>query len=148
MTVGRDIVDTDDNGRDDVYKDSHKRDSMSSVSSQAHIQQVLQTSIFDQTLINWQSLQDWAQKTWAKHQSEFGAVASSSEFRPLEAEDDLDIMPDKLPTRSPGGSSGSEWSPGGSTRSQAPNSAAEESSSDSHKSYASATKTPSDSGKI
>ncbi|KAK2159449.1 hypothetical protein LSH36_153g04090 [Paralvinella palmiformis] len=146
MTVGRDIVDTDDNGRDDVYKDSHKRDSMSSVSSQAHIQQVLQTSIFDQTLINWQSLQDWAQKTWAKHQSEFGAVASSSEFRPLEAEDDLDIMPDKLPTRSPGGSSGSEWSPGGSTRSQAPNSAAEESSSDSHKSYASATKTPSDSG--
>ena len=46
--------------------DYSKRESVSSIESKL-LQPVLAPSIFDQSILNWQSLQEWAQKTWAKH---------------------------------------------------------------------------------
>ena len=46
--------------------DYSKRESIMSLESDL-LQPGLAPSIFDQSILNWQSLQEWAQKTWAKH---------------------------------------------------------------------------------
>ena len=50
---------------DESY-DYSKRESIMSLESDL-LQPGLSPSIFDQSILNWQSLQEWAQKTWAKH---------------------------------------------------------------------------------
>ena len=50
----------------EVTVDCSRRPSVSSTDSSL-VQPALAPSIFDQSILNWQSLQEWAQKTWAKH---------------------------------------------------------------------------------
>ena len=46
---------------------ANKRDSFSSLDSTVRLlQPVVTQSIFDQSMINWQNLQEWAQRQWAK----------------------------------------------------------------------------------
>ncbi|ELU08773.1 hypothetical protein CAPTEDRAFT_228900 [Capitella teleta] len=50
------------------YKTTKRNDSVSSIGStdQSLGPPVMSPSLFDQTISNWQSLQDWAQKTWTR----------------------------------------------------------------------------------
>ncbi|XP_074659507.1 polycystin-1-like protein 1 [Tubulanus polymorphus] len=58
-----------------VNKDEDDEDSMNQYSA---VQPVMTHSLLDQSMINWQTLQEWAQKQWAKKYGSSESAASSS----------------------------------------------------------------------
>ena len=62
-----------------------RKESISSVDSSVvrMLQPVMTPSIFDQSMLNWQNLQDWAQRTWAKRNTE-SQNASTADVKPIQ----------------------------------------------------------------